>query len=220
MGMDATKVPKPPKPGSFVTLGLTHTGLGISGLAQDLLPIGGTRAWQVSVTTNQSKAPITVSWRNLPTVPKNYRLVLTDTLTNQTVDMRNQSSYEFTSAAANSTRSFTLTAMPSNGRSGLFVSNITVNPGRTGGRAAGVSQIEYMVSADSNVDVSVLGSNGRMIAVVSPTRAVTNGLNSVVWTGQDLNGHTVPSGTYILQVRAIDSDGNSTRQIVPFTVVR
>jgi flagellar hook assembly protein FlgD len=159
-----------------------------------------------------------VSWHNLPTVPRNYKLMLTDTLTNQTVDMRNESSYEFTSAAANSTRSFTLSATPTNGRAIVVVSNISVNPGRTGGRAAGTSEIQYTVSADSNVDVSVLGSNGRVIALVSPTRAVTSGLNSVVWTGQDVNGHTVPGGTYILQIRATDSGGNMTRQIVPLIV--
>ncbi len=218
LGMDATKVPKPPKAGQYVTLGLSHSGLGITGLAQDLLPIGGTRQWQVTVTTNQSKAPITIAWPNVSTVPKNYRLVLTDTVTNQNVDMRNQSSYEFTSAAADSTRSFTLTATPSNNRARVVVSNITVDNGRAGGRAAGTSQIGFSVSADSQVDVSVLGSNGRMIALVSPGRAVTAGLNTVVWTGQDLNGHTVPGGTYILQIRAIDSGGNLTRQIVPFTV--
>jgi hypothetical protein len=220
MGMDATKVPKPPKAGTYVNVGITHNGLGVSGLAQDLLPIGGTRQWQVTVTTTQSKAPITVMWPNINTVPKNYRLVLADTLTNQTVDMRNQSSYVFTSAASNTTRSFTLTATPNNGRGRVVVSNISVNPGRSGagGRAAGVSQIGYTVSADSQVDVSVLGSNGRTISLVSPSRAVTGGLNTVVWTGQDLNGHTVPAGTYILQIRAIDAGGNLTRQIVPFTV--
>ena len=218
MGMDSTKVPKPPKVGSFVTLGLTHSGLGVSGLAQDLLPIGGTREWQVAVTTSQVKAPVTLTWPNINTVPRNYRLVLTDPTTGQNVDMRNQSSYVFTSAAANSTRSFTLTATPSNGRSRVAISNITVNTGRPGGRAAGTTQIGYTVSADSKVDVSVMGSNGRVIALVSPSRAVTGGLNQVVWTGQDVNGHTVPGGTYILQIRAIDAGGDLTRQIVPFTV--
>lgn len=217
MGMDSTKVPKPPKVGAFVTLGVSHPALNMSGLAQDLQPIGGTRSWDVAVSTDQANAPVTVAWPNMATVPRNYKLVLTDTVTGQTVDLRNESSYQFTSGASNSTRAFTLTATPSL-RGRTLVSNVTVNPGRAGGRAAGTTEIGYTVSADSKVDVSILGLNGRVVAQVSPSRAVSGGSNSVVWTGQDVSGHSVPAGSYILQIRAVGSTGELTRQIVPFTV--
>jgi flagellar hook assembly protein FlgD len=132
--------------------------------------------------------------------------------------MRNESSYQFTSGAGVSSRAFSITATPANNRNRAMVTNITVNPGRTNGRAAGTTEIGYLVSTDSRVDISVLGLNGKVISIVSPSRAVTAGTNAVVWTGQDLNGHVVPGGSYVLQVRAIGADGELTRQIVPLTV--
>jgi len=218
MGMDFTKVPKPPKAGNYVNIGITHSGIAIDTLAQDILPLGATRTWAVSVSTNQSRSAVSVAWPSMATVPKNYRLVLTDTVTGQTVDMRNESSYQFTSGAGVSSRAFSITATPANNRNRAMVTNITVNPGRTNGRAAGTTEIGYLVSTDSRVDISVLGLNGKVISIVSPSRAVTAGTNAVVWTGQDLNGHVVPGGSYVLQVRAIGADGELTRQIVPLTV--
>ncbi len=218
VGFDATKVPKPPKVGNFVSVTLNHAGLNSEQLAQDLLPVGGSRTWNLSVTTNQSRAPINLSWPNINSVPRNYKLVLTDTATGQSVDLRSESSYQFTSAPGVSSRAFTLSASPLANRGRALVSNITVNPGKSGGRAAGVTEISYTISTDSRVDVSVLGLNGRVIAQVSPSRAVTSGSNTVVWTGQDVNGHQVPGGPYVLQIRSMGSDGELTRQIVPFTV--
>jgi flagellar hook assembly protein FlgD len=98
------------------------------------------------------------------------------------------------------------------------VSNITINPGRSGTRSAGTTQIGYTVSSESKVDVTILGLNGKVISQVSPSRAVTSGQNSVVWTGMDATGHAVAAGSYILQIRAVGAQGDVTRQVVPFTV--
>ena len=217
-GMDALKVPKPPKVGNYVTVGISHTGLDNVSLAQDIQPLGSSRTWDMSVSSNQGRAAVTVSWPNVGSLPRGTRVILTDKVTGQTVDLRNESGYTYTPAAGEVSRGFTITATQSNPRSRAVVSNITINPGRAGSRAAGTTEIGYAISADSKVDVSILGLNGKVISQVSPSRAVASGQNSVVWTGTDAVGHAVPAGSYILQIRAVGAQGEVTRQVVPFTV--
>lgn len=221
MGMDATKVPKPPKMSPSISLGVTHAGINVSTLAQDLLPVGGTKQWTVTVTTDQKKANVTVSWPNIAAVPRNVKLTLTDPITGNTVDLRNNSSYQFVSGDANATRSFTLTATPTNARGHALITNVVVNPtspSRSSASHLTAYEIGYSVSQDSQVDVTILGLNGHVLAEVSPTRAVTSGNNTVTWTGLDRNGHTVPSGSYMIQIRAVGPEGEVTRQIVPLTI--
>ena len=217
-GMDALKVPKPPKVGNYITMAISHPGLDNVGLAQDIQPLGSSRSWDVSVTSNQSRAAVTVAWPNISTLPRGYRVVLTDKVSGQSVDLHNESGYTYTPAVGEMSRGFTVTATQVNGRSRAVVSNITINPGRSGSRSAGTTQIGYTVSAESKVDVTILGLNGKVISQVSPSRAVTSGQNSVVWTGMDATGHAVAAGSYILQIRAVGAQGDVTRQVVPFTV--
>jgi hypothetical protein len=186
--------------------------------AQMLQPVGGVHTWNIAVTTDQVNSDITVTWPTISTLPRNYRLTLTDTTSGQTIDLAHAASYQFNSGHNAATRSFILTASPTNRSSRALVSNITIDPGRTGGRAAGVFSIGYTISQDASVTVNVLGFNGQVIASVSPTRAVTAGDNQLSWNGRLPNGQIVPAGTYLLEVRATTADSEVTRQIQPLIV--
>ena len=212
-------VPKPPHPSPYVTLGITDPASNGTVYAQSLQEAGGVKTWNVVVMTDQPNTDITVRWPNISTLPKNYRLTLQDTATGQVVDLRNQASYQFNSGHNAATRAFTLTAHPTNSGGHAVLTNINVNPPRTaGGRSVGAYQIGYTVSQDAQIEVTVVGYNGQVVALVGATRAVSSGDNSQVWSGKDNKGTAVPAGTYLLQVKAITSDGTVTREIRPLTI--
>ncbi len=221
MGDDFTKVPKPPKPSPYLTLGMTRPDSSLGMLAQDLQPVGGVRTWNVQVTTDQPNTDITVTWPDIKTLPRNYNLTLTDTVNGQSVNLRNTSSYQFNSGHNAATRSFTLTATPANIHSGTaLITNIFVNPGipASAGRASTPYEIGYTVSQDVRIEASILGFNGHVVSNLGPTRAATSGNNKIVWNGLDNNGHAIPAGSYLLQLRAITTDGQVTRQVAPLVI--
>ncbi|MCS6777945.1 MAG: S8 family serine peptidase [Chloroherpetonaceae bacterium] len=220
-GDDLTKVPKPPLPSPFVSLGISRPnapdGLGL--YAQDLRPIGGTRTWDLVVNTDQPNAEVTLSWPDVRAVPRNYRLTLTDRATGQTIDLRNQSSYRYNTGRSAGPRQFVLTARPTGLTGRAVVSNIFVNPARSAnGRSASVYEIGYTVSQDVRVEVAILSFGGRMLAQVAPTRSVPSGDNRVVWNGRDSAGRELPAGTYILQIKAITAEGEVTREVRPLVL--
>jgi len=214
-------VPKPPQPSPYVTLGITNPGGAGPLYAQSLQVAGGVKTWDVVVSTDQPNTDVTVNWPNIRTLPRNYRLTLKDTATGQVIDLRNQASYQFNSGHSAGTRAFTLTAHPTNAAGRAVLTNININPPRVvGGRSAGAYQIGYTVSQDAQVEVAIVGYNGQTIALAGPTRAVSSGDNSQVWNGKDTKGATVPSGTYLLQVKAITSDGTVSRETRPLVIAR
>ena len=214
-------VPKPPHPSPYVTLGVSDPNAKGAVYAQDLQMAGGVKTWNVSVMTDQPNTDITLRWPNIATLPKNYRLTLQDTATGQEIDLRNQASYQFNSGHNAVTRAFTLTAHPTNSGGHAVLTNISVNPPRSvPGRAAGSYQIGYTVSQDAQVEVAIVGYNGQTLAQIGATRAVSSGDNTQVWNGRDTKGAIVPAGTYLLQLRAVTTDGTVSREIRPLTITR
>jgi hypothetical protein len=212
-------VPKPPHPSPYVTLGMTRQDGKGAVYAQDLQTAGGVKTWDIVVMTDQPNTDITLRWPNMSTVPRNYRLTLQDKATGQDIDLRTQAAYQFNSGHDAATRAFTLTAHPTNSGGRAVLTNINVNPPRNvGGRAAGAYQIGYTVSQDARVEVAILGYNGQTLAQIGSTRAVTSGDNHQVWNGKDTKGATVPAGTYLLQLKAVTTDGTVSREIRPLTV--
>ncbi len=212
-------VPKPPHPAPYVTLGLTHKGGNGAIYAQDLQQAGGVKTWDVVVMTDQPNTDITLRWPNISTLPKNYRLTLQDKATGLEIDLRHQASFLFNSGHEAGTRAFVLTAHPANSSGRAVLTNIFVNPPRSvGSRAAGAYEIGYTVSQDVRVEVAVMGYNGQTLSQVGATRAVSSGDNHLTWNGRDAKGAAVPGGTYLLQLKAITTDGAVTREIRPLVI--
>lgn len=219
-GNDLTKVPKPPKPGNYVTLGIVRPNSPAGLYSQDLQPLGGTKEWDVMVATDQPNTNVSLAWPDIRTLPRNYRLTLTDKVTGQTIDLRNQSSYQFNSGSSAGTRGFTITAKPTNSIAGRpVITNVVVNPSLSGaGRDATIYDIGYTVSSDVSVEISVMSYGGRQIAQIGTTRAATSGDNHVTWNGRDDAGRSLPAGPYVLQLKAKTQDGEVTRVIRPLVL--
>ena len=222
-GDDHTKVPKPPKPSPYVSLGISRpdSQIGVGIYSQDMRPTGGLKTWNVVVNTDQSQSDVTLAWPDIKRVPKNYRLTLTDKVTGQAIDLRQQSSYKFNTGRSAEPRAFTLSARPTGLAGRAVISNLFVNPRRSGdGRSASLYEVGYTISQDAKVEVTVLGYNGRLLATIGNTRAVNTGDNRVVWNGRDGAGRLLPSGTYVVQVRAITTEGDVTRTVLPLVMNR
>lgn len=218
-GNDATKVPKPPQPTPYVSVGIARPNSPAGVYAQDLEPLGGVKSWDIVVSTDQSDSDVVLSWAGMAAVPRNYRLTLTDKVSGETVDMRQQASYKFHTGHPATTHSFVVTARPTVQGGRALLTDVFINPSRSaGGRAASTYQIGYTVTQDARVDVSILDVEGRMLGQISPSRAVTSGQNSVVWNGLDSTGRTLPANTYILQIRAVTASGDVTRLVHPFLI--
>ena len=214
-------VPKPPHPSPYVTLGMTRQDGKGAIYAQDLQVAGGVKTWDVVVMTDQPNTDITLRWPNISTLPKAYRLTMLDKATGQEIDLRHQAAYQFNSGHEAGTRAFTLTAHPTNSGGRAVLTNIVVNPPRTvGGRSAGAYEIGYTVSQDARVEVAIIGYNGQTLAQIGSTRAVNSGDNHQIWSGKDTRGANVPAGTYLLQLKAITTDGTVSREIRPLTITR
>jgi len=218
-GNDATKVPKPPLPTPYVSVGIVRSNSPAGVYAQDLQPLGGARSWEVVVSTDQADSDVVLSWEGMPSVPRNYRLTLTDKVSGQTVDMRQQASYKFHTGHPATSRSFVVTARPTVPEGRALLTDVFINPSRSaGGRAASAYQIGYTVTQDARVDVSILSFGGHILGQISPSRAVTSGQNSVVWNGLDSVGRPLSAGTYVLQIRAVTASGDVTRLVHPFLI--
>ncbi len=209
-GEDTTKAPKPPKFGSYVSLGVQRPN-NATLYAQDLRSLGGSKTWDMVVSTDQANADITVTWPEVRTLPRNVRLTLTDKQTGQTIDLKSQGAFSFNSGPKAETRSIAITATPASNQGRVVLSNIVVNPPRNRS-VSGQSpyDINYTVSHDAKVEITILGTNGRILSRPAPTRAVTAGDNHIAWNGRDSAGHALAAGIYVVQIRAVSADGAVT----------
>lgn len=217
-GFDLADVPKPPMLAPYVSLSLNNESWGgrAGQYARDLRGPGGVHVWSALVNTDQADSDVTVRWSGVGSYPRGVKLTLKDEATGQVYDMRTRSSMTFHTGSDLAPRRLTITARP--GTDGVIrISNLTVRS--AGGRSAGTTRIAFTLSSDATYDVKVLGADGRPIGTVA-SRAATAGDVSLVWNGKDAAGRSVPAGTYLVQIRALGSDGEVVRAIQPFALVR
>ena len=215
-GRDLADVPKPPMVSPFVTVGMHNPEVMPGLLAQDMRSAAGQKTWDVVVSTDMANADVTLRWGAIGTWPRNVKLLWTDVATGQTVDMRTRSSITFNAGPEPTPRRYRITAAPSTG-SATRITNLAVRSGAT--RATGTVQIGFTLSSAATYEVRVLGVDGRPVATVA-SRAANAGDVNLVWGGRDGGGRAVPAGTYLLQVKAVGSDGDVVRVIQPFSMVR
>jgi thermitase len=216
-GYDLLDVPKPPLPSPYVNLGIRNDIQGRSVLmAQDMRSNGRNQKWTVVVDTDQKNSNVTVHW-STASLPKNVRLTIKDDVTGQVIDMRTRATTTFVTGETAAPRTFTVESRPGSSTV-LRISNLAVRPG-VGSRASGNTRINFTLSSDAAYEVTVMSAAGRPVGTVATRSAGTGDVN-VVWAGRDQAGRAVPSGTYLLQVRAVNGDGEVVRAFQPFTLVR
>jgi len=86
--------------------------------------------------------------------------------------------------------------------------------------AAGGAQITFTLSASATVEVRVRNIAGRPVKTVTPGQECAAGLNTLVWSGVSDAGLRVPSGVYLVEVRATSASGEASRALAPLRLAR
>ena len=176
---------------------------------------GGNQQWNVSVQSLNGGS-ITITWPNMTSTSTNTRFRITDVATNTSRDMRQTSGYTFI-ADKNSTRKFTIQAVPG-GASRAIIGNVTVSrPSRAPGAAFAIS---YSLSSAATTSIRVLSSSGKEVFTITPGRADNVGQNMATWALKDNANRAVAPGTYRIEIVAETPGGDRVRKIVPVNVIR
>lgn len=220
-GFDGYKVEKPPVFGDrYVHLTFDHTswgdrsgGYGVDIRSSSTAP----RTWEFSVQTNVPNSTATLTWPNAAAISKGHTLTLTDLVTGQSRDLRTTSSYSWQTGDQPATRRFKIEVAPAD-RNVLRITGVV---GRTApGRSSGVN-VSYHLSAAANVEVRILGANGQTLRQVTGRSSRSAGIQQVTWDQKTDQGVAVPSGSYLVEIRAETPDGKQrVRTVTPIVVTR
>ena len=219
---DASKVglrtvPKPPTAPQDQTVEMVIEG-SLNGeparVAQAVTDRKAKSEWTVHVN-NSDAGDVTLTWPNLPSIPRNVRVKLTDTATGEVRDLRAVSGYTYHMNEAG-TREFTV-SVESGGSTRPVIGNVIVSGDA---RANGSLTLSYALSADALVSVRVLSGAGKEVFTVTRGRADSAGENEVTWTLRDNANRAVAPGAYRFEILAETPNGERVRRVVPVNVTR
>jgi hypothetical protein len=196
---DPKKVPvltmaKPPKaPNMNVEMVIEGTVQGQpSRVAQAITDKKTKTEFHVHVNNDQT-GDVTITWPNLPSIPRNVRAKLTDLATGEVRDLRAVSGYTYYMAQPG-TREFVI-SLEQAGSARPTIGNVLVS-------------------------VRILSASGKEVYTVSRGRADNSGENQVLWNLRDNANRAVAPGTYRVEILAETPDGERVRKIVPVNVIR
>jgi flagellar hook assembly protein FlgD len=109
-------------------------------------------------------------------------------------------------------RRFQVVAEPKQGP-GIQITDLRAEPGR-GSRL----QIQFTLNQAAETTVVVRSLSGREIADVEQRKSRSTGLNAVAWDGRDAQGRPLPPGVYLLEVQALDEEGQQVRAVRSVTL--
>ncbi|MFZ4506355.1 MAG: FlgD immunoglobulin-like domain containing protein [Fimbriimonas sp.] len=212
--LSAVEPPMAPLKGAISVSVQSQDGKGTR-LAQALTERTGRTEWKVMVETKED-GPVTLTWPNLATVPKNVRFRLVDPATGATRDMRKNSGYTF-QGTARGIRELTVQTEPGVATRAV-IGNVVVSAASKGPGAS--VTVNYTLSQDATTSVRVLSGAGREIYTMTRGRADRSGQNSVTWSLRDAANRAVAPGTYRVEITAESEGGDRVRRIVPVVVTR
>lgn len=185
-------------------------------MAQAVADRAGRQEYKLVVNSKEA-GDVTITWPNLPSIPRNMRVKLDDPATGTKRDLRASSGYTFRMDQPG-TREFTLTVEKS-GSSRPTIGNVIVG---AAGRDASNSPItiSYSLSTDALVTVRILSGTGKEVYTVTRSRSDSAGENTATWTLKDNANRSVAPGTYSVEILAETPNGERVRKIVPVNVIR
>jgi hypothetical protein len=171
-------------------------------------------SWEIEVNSRVA-GPVTLTWPNLQSVPKNVQFRLVDPSTGRTVNVRRTSGYTF-QAEARVNRRFTLEMEP--GVAARPVIGL-ITATRSSKLANAPLTINYTLAADATTTVRIL-SGGREVFVPARARADRRGQNTIVWNLRDSANRVVAPGAYTVEITAESDSGERVRSFYPINIIR
>jgi hypothetical protein len=206
-GDDIRDLPKPPPFRDYVYMAIEREGASTR-FAQDLKTPGGTRSWDLAVSTDRD-GPVTLFWPNTAALPKRLRLRLTDLASGRAVDLRSASSLTVPGSRGATLR-YRLTAETGPSRP-LAIANVHARPTRAGANYT----VSFSLTSDAVVAGEIRTLGNKLVRSLGGGRSASVGENELHWDGRNQNGDALPAGPYMVQITARGDDGKVVKQKVP-----
>ena len=78
------------------------------------------------------------------------------------------------------------------------------------------NDITFDLASSGKVNISIVNSAGEVVRTLE-TNTLSSGDQSISWNGKDDDGHTLPDGSYTLQMTATNASGASIR-VTPYLI--
>lgn len=205
-------LPNPPAvPGSVDVYFVGESG---QKLARDIRSSSaGSDSYEFVVATDVGAAEVRVALPDLTAVPHQYQVMLTDLDAGETVYARTMQAYTFNATEKANTRRFRLTVEPRSVGS-LVVSTASAN--QNGENAV----VTYNVTKPCKVTLRVMNMAGRCVKVIATDKVAQAGVNTEAWNLRNTGGAPVPSGMYLIEVRAQADNGQQSRGLTKLMLNR
>lgn len=214
---DQNRIPKPPQaPNAAIEVAIIAPHASLPTRSAQVIGSGnGRQEFRVEVRSEVA-GEVTLTWPNLPSIPRNARVRLIDPATNERRDLRATSGYTFTMSEPG-TREF-IFEVDQAGAARPVIGNVVVS---TPSREAGAPiTVTYALSAEALVTARVLNSSGTEVFTLTRGRSDTAGENTVTWNLRDNANRAVAPGTYQVEIIAETPNGERVRRTVPVNVIR
>jgi hypothetical protein len=212
-GLIIPQPPEPPEPSELKVFTLDKEGKpSVINMRTGLEP---RTVWDVVVQFSGKRKPIqeeiTLTWDGIGYFPKDMSLTLIDLSTGTRKYLRTQTAYRFIPAEGEVERRFKLIAEQT-GERVLRIINLQATPLRGQGVL-----IQFALTKPAVTQVEVLSLTGRKIATVEMGQTRQAGQNTILWRGNNANGHLIPVGVYLIRINAQDEEGRqvqATRTVI------
>jgi len=165
---------------------------------------------------SKNSGPVTLTWPNLNTLPKDVQARLVDTATGITRSINQSSGYTF-NANGGTTRQFKV-QLQSGTQSTATIGNVVVSrPTRSPNSPFAIT---YTLSGSATTSIRILSASGNEVATITSGRADQAGQNIVSWNLRDNANRSVAPGVYRVEIVAETANGDRVRKIVSLNVTR
>jgi len=212
-GLIIPQPPEPPEPSELKVFTLDKEGKpSVINMQTGLEP---RTVWDIVVQFSRKRKPIqeeiTLTWDGIGYFPKDMSLTLIDLSTGTRKYLRTQTAYRFIPTEGETERRFKL-IMEQTGERVLRIINLQATPLRGQGVL-----IQFTLTKPAVTQVEVLSLTGRKIATVEMGQSRQAGQNTILWRGNNANGHLIPVGVYLIRINAQDEEGRqvqATRTVI------
>jgi hypothetical protein len=205
---------KPPYPGDYVSVKLLDPeSVVMPDSARSI--VAGQAVIPFQVETDRKNADITVLFPNYSVLGRKFDVTVVDLATGVKRAVGSSGGYTYNAGEEAAPRRFALLVNAQTNSGRLIISEL-----RATTRGAAGTAFSFNLSASASMRAQIMGGNGQVVREVAQGRAVTRGVNQLVWDGKNAQGVSVPAGTYILRLSATDDQGRQATAALPITLVR
>ncbi|MFP3902918.1 MAG: FlgD immunoglobulin-like domain containing protein, partial [Armatimonadota bacterium] len=164
-------------------------------------------SWDIEVDNLPEGARVRVSLPDLSALPNDYVAMLHDPAAGESRYVRTTGPYEFT--AHSSARALQLVVEPKQTAGSLVINTLSVQQTRGNGM-----NIVFSLSHSCRTSVEVLNIAGRSVAMVEQDTLRLAGNHNILFDGRNNHGAALPSGRYLVKVRAQSETGEQVQRLM------